>query len=142
MHKRLWPDGDLSEMENMWHIRGGLFNDTTKTAMVAAGMLFGRTTHNADEVLMVSYPSELKSWSTATSITTLTAMKANVDNAFVRGEIAQFHFHDLVASGPTGEDISIADFQSFIDYVKASGLPCLTINDLYNLQNGPISIPI
>jgi peptidoglycan/xylan/chitin deacetylase (PgdA/CDA1 family) len=61
---------------------------------------------------------------------TLATAKTWVDRAAAQGGWPVFLFHNLVASGATGNDWLISDFNSLIDYVATSGLPVATVGDV------------
>jgi len=121
----------------------GLFDDTTKAAMTAVGMLFGRSVRNQNEVLMPSHQYELKSW-TCGNTETLANRKTTIDNAIARGEVAQMHFHKLVASPSDSTEWAISDFQALMDYLytkwKAGLIYPITIDNLYKLTLGPVRV--
>ena len=122
----------------------GLFDNTTKAAMTAEGMRTGRSVRNQAEALMLSHPFELKSWSCGNTVT-LANRQTTIGNAITRGEVAQMHFHKLVASASDGTEWAIADFQTLMSYIytkwKEGLIYPITLDDLYKLTLGPVRVP-
>jgi hypothetical protein len=63
-----------------------------------------------------------------------------VDTAKARGEILVITIQGLSAS-PTTNDWYISRFQSLVNYCISQGIPIITMDDLYDLQSGDITIP-
>lgn len=61
---------------------------------------------------------------------TLASAKIWVDRVVANGGWPVFMFHNLVASGATGNDWLKADFDALVDYIAASGLPVATVGDV------------
>jgi peptidoglycan/xylan/chitin deacetylase (PgdA/CDA1 family) len=144
-------EGELSGAEaalNAWgfsraarHVSypSGIATDTSDAAMLATGMLTGRSTRPRGERLPLGQRLMVQGYSVSTQ--SLASMSALLDTAVSRGQVFPFFVHNLVEADPTDYDWTIGDFQAFIDYIVTLNLPCLTISDLYNLQSGPVSIP-
>ena len=121
----------------------GNSNANTNTAMTNQGIVCARSTRgwdlNAIRLALPFYdlyriPSDT---STGQSIATLTGL---IDLAITCGYICTIHLHRV---GDT--DISVADFQTLIDYIytkwKAGLIYPITIDDYYKLTLGPVKVP-
>ena len=60
----------------------------------------------------------------------LSVAKTWVDRAVANGGWPIFLFHTLVASGATGNDWLISDFNALMDYIAASGIPVDTVGNV------------
>jgi len=118
---------------------GGAYNADTLTAMANLGMRTGRTLLTFNSVSPLASPFELSQRSIARS-TTLATAKSWVDTAKSRQEILVITLHGISAA-PGSSDWYIDSFRSLVDYCIQQGIPVLTMDDLYQLQSGSISIP-
>lgn len=106
-------------------------------AMTALGFKTGRhVTGNPIQTALGLYsPYGLPSL-VPTSGTTLNQMKAYLDLAIARGCSAHFCFHDFPVTATTGNEVSQANFQAFIDYVAtkrdAGLIDVVTISEWFN----------
>ena len=64
-----------------------------------------------------------------------------MNTAIARQEILVITLQGLSAS-PASTDWYIDRFQSLINYCITQGIPIITMDDLYKLQSGPITIPV
>ncbi len=111
-----------------------IWNTDTLTAMTNTGMLTGRTsggtTFDPKTVDILQMPSG--------SSDTLAYAKQLTDYAVANHQIFLYHGHQM---GQPGE-MSLADFEAWIDYLVANQIPTLTINDVYARTFSPIDITI
>jgi hypothetical protein len=113
--------------------------------MAAQGMLLGRTRQfNFDETLPPSdnlrYYGGVNYFGLDSNVS-LAQAKSAVDGAVTNKNIVSFIGHKFDAAAGINQ-WATTDFQALVDYVVASGLPCLTNNDFYQLQSGPVDIPV
>lgn len=121
----------------------GEFDASGLAAMAATGMLTARTgKNNYDELLPPSdnYGLYIGSYAYLDSTATLAQAEGAVDTAISNGHLVMFAGHRFASSAGVNQ-WTISDFQALVDYVASKGLPCLTISDLYKLENGPVTIP-
>jgi hypothetical protein len=64
-----------------------------------------------------------------------------VNTAIARQEILVITIQGL-SSTPGTNDWYISRFQSLVDYCIGQGIPIITMDDLYQLQSGDITIPL
>jgi peptidoglycan/xylan/chitin deacetylase (PgdA/CDA1 family) len=121
---------------------GGSWNADTLTAMTNLGMLTGRTILESWFLMYGMDNQRILSRALATSAPTVTlaTAKGYIDSIKSRQAVLTLYIHDLIDS-PASIDWTPADFRSLVDYVVQQGIPCITIDDLYKLQSGPVSIP-
>lgn len=108
---------------------GGYNDATTHAAMLATGMLTGRTTVSGSFHPPVANNYALKA-AGVVATTTLDQAKAFVTNAQAIDQAVILIFHDITAT-PGTYDWSITNFQAFIDWIAAQGYRTLTISQLY-----------
>ncbi len=72
--------------------------------------------------------------------TSLATAQGWVNTAIARQEILVIKLEGLSAS-PSTSDWYISRFQSLVNYCIAQGIPVITMDDLYKLQFGSITIP-
>jgi peptidoglycan/xylan/chitin deacetylase (PgdA/CDA1 family) len=120
----------------------------TMTAMAATGMLTGRTTKETlHEMLPLGGATNTGSLYTLRqkgylyNTTTLATAKGYVDTIITRGQILVLLNHRLVVSPGSANEWAISDFAALADYIASKQLPCLTIDDFYKLQSGPLTVP-
>jgi len=118
----------------------GEYDPNTLAAMTALGMRTGRTLLTFNNVSPLASPFEIAQ-RTISKSTTLSTTEGWVDTAIARQEILVIKLEGLSAS-PGTSDWYIARFQSLVNYCIAQGIPIITMDDLYKLQSGPITIPI
>ena len=117
----------------------GSYNANTLTAMANLGMRSGRTILVFNNLSPLTNPFELAQRSIGTA-TTLDAAKAMVDTAKSRGETLVLLFHDI-STAPTSSGWYPDRFRALMDYLISQGVPIITMDDLYRLQSGAITIP-
>jgi peptidoglycan/xylan/chitin deacetylase (PgdA/CDA1 family) len=118
---------------------GGSYDANTLTAMANLGMHSGRTLLNFNLISPVAHPFELPQKSIGSS-TTLATAQSWLDTAKARQEIITLVFHGISAT-PGTNDWNIDRFQSLVNYCIQQGIPIITMDDLYRLQSGGVSIP-
>jgi peptidoglycan/xylan/chitin deacetylase (PgdA/CDA1 family) len=123
---------------------GGAWNADVLTAMTNLGMRIGRTSASHTNVgYNNSLPCNLYTLaaSTVTNTTTVATVTGWIDTAIANGTIVPLTFHQIGA----GSDMTLADFKLVIDYIvaksRAGKIQIITMNDLYKLTLGPISVP-
>jgi len=122
---------------------GDAWNADTLTAMTNLGLLSGRTIQESYFVLQGWADNQrLPSRALATSAPTvsLATAKTYIDAIKTRGAVMPLYIHDLIDS-PSSIDWTPADFKALVDYTVQQGVVCLTIDDFYQLQSGPVTIP-
>jgi hypothetical protein len=119
---------------------GGAYDDTTLAAMADLQMRTGRTVNGTvaynsypvlpwfDNIYTIPLGKEVYNTDSLASIETL------VDTANTNGTLLVLLFHTLVASPSTTYQWGIANFQALCNYINAAGLPCINVDDAYNLQ--------
>ncbi len=119
----------------------GEYDNNTLTAMANLGMHNGRTLLYGNFVSPVAAPYEIPQREIASSVALSTA-ESWVDTAKSRQEILVIVFHVISANpAPDSDDWSIDNFQSLVDYGIQQGVPIITMDDLYWLQYGSVTIP-
>jgi peptidoglycan/xylan/chitin deacetylase (PgdA/CDA1 family) len=59
------------------------------------------------------------------------AVEAAIDAAYTYGHWLNIYSHDIVSGGTTsGNIVSLADFQTIVDYIAAKGIPVLTVGEV------------
>jgi len=127
----------------------GHWNTDTRTAMTNLGMLTGASvqlstaqteTPNPPIVLPSSDLFNIGCTSIDNSVP-LSMAKAYIDEAITAGTVISPLFQSI---GTGGTSWSVADFQALIDYIasKKTQITPITIDDLYKLTVGPVSVPI
>ena len=120
----------------------GLYNADTLTAMTNTGMLTGKTTsiqgrekmyhHTANPFLNMFYAYN-SAYSDAFVIDYFEACIASKQHATIL-------FHDIVASGATGNQCNRANFRTLIDWIYDNRVIVLTASQIYSLMSGSIEI--
>jgi peptidoglycan/xylan/chitin deacetylase (PgdA/CDA1 family) len=118
----------------------GAYDANTLAAMDALDMRTGRALLIFNNVSPLGSPFEIAQ-RTIIKSTTLSAAESWVDMAIARQEILVITIQGLSAS-PGQTDWYIARFQDLVDYCISQGIPIITMDDLYRLQSGGITIPI
>ncbi len=117
----------------------GNYNADTLTAMANLDMRSARTLLNFNNVSPLTNPYELAQKSIGKP-TTLDTAKGYVNTAIARGETVILVLHDI-SDNPTNAGWYPNLFKQYIDYLVAQGVPVITMDDLYRLQSGDITIP-
>ena len=117
----------------------GLYNADTLTTMSSLGMRNGRTLLSSNFVSPLGQPFELPQQSIIRS-TSLATTQGWVDTAKTRQEILVITLHG-VSTSPDTADWYLSRFQALIDYCISQGVSIITMDDLYRLQTGGITIP-
>jgi len=133
----------LSGGENYLCYPGGTYNADTEIALVNCGIIFGRTTQTTlgTSSQHVTLPfSDIKYFtSQSSSGASLATLNGWVDSAVNYQYVLSVHLH-LVG----GSDISVAIFQSWIQYIRSyclmGKLYVITVDDLYKLTTGPVKV--
>ena len=119
----------------------GEYDANSLTAMANLGMRNGRTLLYGNFISPIAAPYEIPQREIASSVA-LTTAESWVDTAISRQEILVVVFHVISADpDPDSDDWSIDNFQSFVDYCIQQGVPIITMDDLYWLQYGSVTIP-
>ena len=118
---------------------GGLYNTNTLTAMANLGMHTGRNLTYANDLPVLASPYEIFQRELGGS-TTLASAQSWVDLAKSRQEVVVITLYGLSAS-PTGSNWYVDRFQALVDYCIQQGITIITMDDLYRLQSGSVSIP-
>jgi hypothetical protein len=119
---------------------GGKYNADTLQAMANLGMRNAKTLLNFNNLSPLVRPFEIAQRSIGRG-TSLSTVQGWVNTAVARQEILVLTLHDISAA-PTSNGWYTSSFQSLVDYVISQGIPVLTMDDLYQLQSGPITIPV
>lgn len=122
---------------------GGNVDPDVMTAMANLGMKTGRTVAS-NNMLVFPYPDAYRIGLGQTAIvntTTLASVIARIDACIAAKKVILLLIHGLAATEPPANSWYTDRFQSVAEYVTAKGVPCLTMDDIYQLQSGSISIP-
>ena len=118
---------------------GGMYNDTVLAAMAAQNMLTGRhISLPAYPVLPFAEPYRIPVGKQFGNTVSLANALAWVDGVIARRELGIALFHTLVESPSSSTQWGIADFQAFCQYLATNRVPCITIDQAYQLQNGAV----
>ncbi len=119
---------------------GGNYNSTTIDAMIATGMITGRTVREGIESVPLddNFTVGIRQIVNTTSLATA---KGYVTQAIGSGGTLVFLFHKIVAVPGTTLEWSISDFQALVDYINVlrvgNVLDTMTITEWYSgLSNG------
>lgn len=107
----------------------GSYNSTVLAAMDSLNMLTGRTILEQYDSISLDMPYEIKGIQ-LNAAKTLATLKSYVDTALSQNRLLVAYIH-AINSSPVSYDISIANFQAFIDYVVSTGIQTLTIDQIY-----------
>jgi peptidoglycan/xylan/chitin deacetylase (PgdA/CDA1 family) len=120
---------------------GGAYDANTMTALAAAGSLTHRQA-SSTRTTQIPVPNYylLPGRSLSANTISLATAQGYVDTAKSRGEVAIFYNHAL-SDSPGASDWYSDRFRSLVDYCIAQNVPIITMDDLCQLQSGPISIP-
>jgi peptidoglycan/xylan/chitin deacetylase (PgdA/CDA1 family) len=128
-------------------------NDNTLVAMTNTGMLAGGSSsegilHGPTPYVPMVLPTENNLYSMITgfdciySAWTLAQMEGFIDAAIAAGVGITPQFHKV---GTDADQLTAADFQTFVDYIRAKAkaglIYLITYDDLYKATLGPVSIP-
>lgn len=124
---------------------GGAYNDTVIAAAQAVNILIARSIDSPAtyyHVLPLYQPFRVWKDITLGNTTSLATAKAAIDSAISRNELCIIYGHYFVPGVPANtSEWNIGDFEDLIDYAVQVGIPFVTIDDLYNLQFGSVTIP-
>lgn len=112
------------------------YDANTLLAMAAEGMETGRKCADVLFFGQLTAPYEIPAYNIDAAISLATA-KGYIDAAVTAGKVVMFYLHEI--GGEEAGDWPVADFEALVDYVLAEDVLTLTIDDLYNLQSGPIA---
>ena len=107
--------------------------------MANLSMRSGRTISVSNFVSPLTRPYEIPQRGVQRS-TTLATAKSWIDTVKSRQEIVVLTLHDI-SSSPTSVGWYTDRLQSLVDYCIQQGVAILTMDDLYRLQSGDITIP-
>lgn len=112
---------------------GGTVNDTMRNAMLAAGMLTGRSTIDTSIDLASTgfYDVPVDCYVMRDDL--LATVEAEIRAEWLKPNWSIALFHGISAT-PGQFDWSIDNFQDFIDWLVANNVTCATIADLYDLM--------
>jgi peptidoglycan/xylan/chitin deacetylase (PgdA/CDA1 family) len=135
----------LSKGVNYLDFPSGGYNTDTNTAMANLGVLAARTTKpslgsTGVQKLALPFGDILHTPSNTTTGQSIATLIGFVDNAISYKYILSLHLHEV-----GGADLSIANFQTLMDYIytkwKAGLITPITIDDYYKLTLGPVKVP-
>lgn len=118
----------------------GGYDADTFAAMTATGMLTGRTVVASrwklpeDNNFLIPAQEILSS-------TSLDTVKGWIKTAMDRREILITFMHQFVPN-PGSSQWAIRDWRALCDYIAMSGIPTITISELYALQSGGLTVPM
>ncbi|MFA5053316.1 MAG: DNRLRE domain-containing protein [Parcubacteria group bacterium] len=118
----------------------GSHNADTFLAMAATGQRLGRTIDSTFTITgRLTEPYHLPA-SQLNLETTLADTEASVDSAVLNGEVLILYGHHI-ATPIINPGWTIEDFIALLAYLKANAVQVITMDDLHNLQSGPVTIP-
>jgi len=123
---------------------GGAYNSTVRAAVAAAGMLTARSidTHRYP-VLPFDQPDVIQLGKQFGNTLSLAQAKTWVDGLITRNEIGIALFHLLVTGTPANtSEWNVGDFEDFCEYVAGADIPCITIEDAYQIQTARRTVPM
>jgi peptidoglycan/xylan/chitin deacetylase (PgdA/CDA1 family) len=119
---------------------GGGYDADVEAAMVAQSMVTGRLAFAASAfktfVMPLIYANQINAYEIINT-TTIATVKGWIDQAVARKAVTSIFTHKVAASGG---NMTISDFEELVDYIVTSGLPVLTISQLWALQSGPLTV--
>jgi uncharacterized repeat protein (TIGR02543 family) len=118
----------------------GKYNADTLAAMANLSMRTGRSLLTFNNLSPLASPFEIAQ-RTILKSTSLSTAESWVNTAIARQEILVITIQGL-SSTPGTNDWYISRFQSLVDYCIGQGIPIITMDDLYQLQSGDITIPL
>ena len=118
---------------------GGKYNPDTLNAMEYLGMLTGRTLLTFNNLSPLTSHYEVSQRSIVRT-TLLSTAQDWVNTAIVRQEILVITIQGL-SNSPVSSDWYISRFQSLVEYCISQGVPIITMDDLFQLQSGDVTIP-
>jgi len=137
----------LTRCSNYVVYPSGGYNNNTRTAMANLGMLVGRSgdpdIRNGGYIPVCLPNSDLYGIGSQRidSTTGLATAKSYIDQCIQDGMVLVLHFHDIGGAN----DMTVADFRNFVDYVRAKALAGLvnviTMDDFYNLRASAVRVP-
>ena len=129
----------MSNVDYVAYPFGG-YNADTLTVMANLGMRSGRTLLDFNIVLPLTNPYEIAQ-GTIYQDTPLAKVRHWMDIAIDRQEILVLMLHDI-STTPTIYGWSLDWFHTLVDYCIQKRIPFITMDDLYRLQSGSITIPV
>lgn len=119
----------------------GRWNSDTLVAMANLGMRTGRTTISAPVYMALPFENNITIYTREINQQvgkTLADAIVAVNYGITTGSTVAVLMHNILAS-PGTYDISVADFQSLIDYLYSarSAIDCVTIDEWYNGRTNP-----
>lgn len=108
-----------------------------EAARVVAGQLFSSTmtlAHAGNETVPVADPSRIRCYAPPTGVTGA-QLTAEVDKAILGKEWLTVLFHNVVASPAGGQDISLAAFQTFVDYLATNNVSVKLVSEVLATRN-------
>jgi hypothetical protein len=106
---------------------------SANAARVAKHFATARSTSGFHDPVDVSDTMRLSSH-TLVAATTLAAAKVYVDQAVAGKSWLKLCVHNLVASGATGNDWLISDFNALVDYIATKGIAVASFRDVQTAQ--------
>jgi hypothetical protein len=124
---RTWQaDNGLQSSTFAWPV--GYYNSNA-VAKVSKHYAVARSTGGYHDPVAVTDTMRINSH-TVVAATTLAAAKLWVDQAVAGKSWLKLCFHDIKASGATGNDWNVADFNALVDYIAASGITVGSFRDI------------
>lgn len=120
----------------------GGYNADTLTVMANLGMLTGKTVVIQGREKMYYHAANPYIWliDSYYSSKTVASWIDYMEAAQKSNQVVCILFHGIVESGATGIITNRADFRTIIDWIHASGMPVLTVSQLWALTLGSIEI--
>ncbi len=111
----------------------GAFSTASEAVLVGLGYKTQRTIHRYNQSTPIDNPNLLHCYTTSYPTYSLANMLTVIDQAIARGGTAFILFHNINTTPAVGNDFSIADFQTFIDYLvtKSGQIDTITFTQWY-----------
>lgn len=87
--------------------------------------------NGARETLLPIRPMNLRATNTSSANGDISVTGPYIDRAVADKSVLIVFFHEIVASGATGQQVNYSDFTAFIDRAVSSGIAVATISQLY-----------
>lgn len=119
----------------------GVYNADTLTALAATGMRIGMSNEGSTfYTLPIAQPLYMAGGALGPAYTL-----AQVQTAFLagkaRGDICTMGWDGLVESGAGAGEWNRSDFVGLLDWIRTQQIVPVTIDDLYRLQSGAVTVP-
>jgi peptidoglycan/xylan/chitin deacetylase (PgdA/CDA1 family) len=114
---------------------GGFYNQSTIEAARDLGILTSRCSDNGFQTFNTNLHHLLSK--VVLNTTSLATAKGWIYSAIQRGATVILMFHHLATPASTTYDWTHADFQSLMEYVAASNIECVTIDEWYKGLTNP-----